>query len=374
MKTKIAIVRGKFLNKFELQFFEPLVSKYQLLGVGSKSAFAHKYKLPVVKLVSPVDLPDFPGKMPILNRLFVDANYLYGLEKAIEGYDIAHCAESYYHFTIQCLNAKKKGLVKKVVVSIYENIPFAAEGIWGRKSFKKRVYKESDHIIAVSNKTKSALIKEGVSSKKISVITQHINTNIFYPVSKKRNNITILFTGRLEIYKGVFDFMNAANILIKDKNLKDHKLTFMMVGQGSQKNNLIKLQKKLGIEKFFSMTAIPYENMPAVYQDADIFIAPSRTTKHWQEQFSTVLLEAKASGLAIISTRTGGIPENVGTAGILVKEGDYREIARNAKKLILDSDYRVKLGKMARNNAISRFTINKGAQKLDNIYEAVLVS
>lgn len=374
MKTKIAIVRGKFLNKFEMQFFEPLVGKYQLLGIGSKSAFNHEYKFPVVKLASPVDLPDFPGKMSILNRLFIDANYLYGLEKVIEGYDIVHCAESYYHFTIQCLNAKKKGLVKKMIVSIYENIPFAAEGIWGRKAFKKRVYKESDHIIAVSNKTKSALLKEGVSSKKISVITQHIDTDLFYPVSKKRDNITVLFTGRLEFYKGVHDFVNSAGLLIQDKDLKKIKLKFVMVGSGSQKEKLIKVQKKLGIEKFFSMVALPYENMPAVYQDADIFIAPSKTTKHWQEQFSTVLLEAKASGLAIISTRTGGIPENVGTAGILVNEGDYIEIARNTKKLILNNIYRDKLGKMARKDAISRFTIDKGAQKLANIYDRVLVS
>lgn len=375
MKTRIAIVRGRFLNKYELQFYEPLVDDYEILGVGSKTSFHKKFKFPVKQLFSPVDVPNFPFKMPILNRMFIDANYLFGLDRVISGYDIAHSAESYYHFTIQCLNAKKKGLVKRVVVSIFENIPFAAEGIWGRKAFKRRVYKESDHIIAVSNKTKSVLIKEGCNPKKITVITQHIDTDVFYPKvkNKKKNHITVLFTGRFEFYKGVFDFIRAANILIKDESLKDYVLSFVMVGQGSQKSNLVKLQRKLGIDRYFSMRELSYDKMPDVYRDADIYIAPSRTTKHWHEQFSTVLLEAKSSGLPVISTRTGGIPENVGTAGILVREGDYKSIARHAKLLITDYRLRKKLGEKARKDALDRFTIISGAKKLSEVYKRVLL-
>ncbi len=281
MKTKVAIIRGRFLNKFELQFYEPLVKKYQLLGVGSKTSFYHKFNFPVTKLYSPVDLPDFPFKMSILNRTFIDANYLLGLEKTVKGFDVVHPAETYYHFTIQCLNAKRKGLVEKVVVSVFENIPFAGEGIWGRKSFKKRVFQEADHIIAVSNSTRDALLSEGCSTDKISIVTQHIDTKVFQPIAKNKNqkDITILFSGRLEFYKGVFDFVKAANIILKNKP-KESQIKFVIVGEGSQKKKLIDFEKSLGIQKYITHISVPYEKMPEIYQKADIFIAPRTTTKH----------------------------------------------------------------------------------------------
>lgn len=376
MKTKIALVRGKFLNKFELQFYEPLVKKYAILGIGSLTCFHDRFSFPVIRLPSPMDLPNFPYKMPILNRLFIDANYLLGLEKNIAGYEIAHPAETYYHFTIQCLNAKKKGLVKKVVVSVFENIPFAAEGIRGRKGFKKRTFNEADHLIAVSAKTKKALIAEGCPEGKITVITQHIDTQRFKPVAKKAKNysLTILFTGRLEFYKGVFDFVKVGNLLLGDPSLKKFRLKFLMVGKGSQKQNLLQLEKELGIDKYFSHKEYSYETMPKVYQEADVYLAPSRTSKHWQEQFSTVLLEAKATGLPIISTNTGGIPENVGAAGILVNEGDVKAIVKHIKRLILNPSERFTLGEKARKDALNRFTIEQGAKKVSRVYEKVLAN
>lgn len=376
MKKTVAIVRGRFLNKYELQFYEPLIKKYNLFGVGSKTSFHDKFKFPIKKLFSPVDIPNFPYKMPILNRVFIDANYLIGLEDVLKNVDVAHPAETYYHFTIQCLNAKKKGYVKKVVVSVFENIPFAAEGIWGRKNFKKRVFKEADHLIAVSQKTKKALLIEGCPEEKISIINQHIDTTRFKPNKKKKSSkqILILFTGRLEFYKGVFDFVKAACILLKDPSLKEYQIQFLMVGNGSLKDELLTLEKKLGIDKFFTHKYFSYNKMPQVYRKADIYIAPSRTTKHWHEQFSTVLLEAKASGLPIISTNTGGIAENVGDAGILVDEGDVRAIAKHTKILIKSPKLRLELGRKARKDAIGRFTIEQGAKKLDKVYKAVLAS
>lgn len=370
---KIAIIRGRFLNKYEMQFYKPLVKWFKLIAVGSLTSQHDEFNFPAIKLPSPVDLPSFPFKMQILNRMFIDANYLYGFERIIKDFDIVHPAETYYHFTIQSLNAKKKKLVKKVVVSVYENIPFAGEGIWGRKTFKQRVFKEADHLIAVSKLTKSALITEGADPRKITVINQHIDTNRFTPAKfNTSNKLTILFTGRLEEYKGVYDFVETAHLLLTSKELSNYTLSFVMVGEGSQKEKLKALVKHKGIDRNFTFTSYSYEDMPDVYKKADIYIAPSKTTKHWQEQFSTVLLEAKSSGLPIISTKTGGIPENVGKAGFLVSEGDYREISRIASSLIKNPKARDTMGKRARNDALKRFTIEKGAKKLKKVYDTLL--
>ena len=387
MKKKIAIVRGKYLNKYEMQIFEPLVSKFDITGFGSLKPFHDKYAFPVIKLPSPMDLPEFPYKMPILNRLFIDAQYLFGLEEKLKGFDIAHSAESYYRYTQQCLNAKKKGYVKKVIATVLENIPFNNEGIWGRKNFKKRARLELDHIIALTNKTKEALILEGADPGKITIIGHGINTLIFKPRSivktssnarasedkqKSKFDVNILFTGRLEFYKGIFDVVKAAEILLKNRDLKSYNLTFTFVGNGSQKKNLLQYEKELGIEKFIIHKEVSYDKMPYEYYLADIFIAPSKPIPTYEEQYCTVLLEAQASGLSIVTTKSGGIPENVGDAAILVEQGDYKAMANELKLFILNPKRRMEFSKKARKRAETVHDAKIIAKKLSDLYESIL--
>src|SRR5258708_1740782 len=171
MKTKIAIVRGKFLNQYEMQSYKPLTDSYDLTAFGSVTAFHTQFNFPTVKLFSPLDLPRFPYKTQLLNRLFRDAQYLFGLEHALAKFDIVHTAETYFHFTNQCLDAKQKGYVKKVIVTVWENIPYNNEGILGRVEIKQRVLKDADHFIAVSERAKNALVLEGAHASKISVVS-----------------------------------------------------------------------------------------------------------------------------------------------------------------------------------------------------------
>ena len=106
---KISIIRGAFINPYEMQNYYPLERYHDIVAVSSKRPLNSDIDLPLVKLLSPTDMPNIPFKYPILNRLFVDAHYLLGLENVLKGCDIAHVAETYYHYTIQAIMAKKKG-------------------------------------------------------------------------------------------------------------------------------------------------------------------------------------------------------------------------------------------------------------------------
>jgi len=381
---KIAIVRGKYLNKYEMQYYEPLVRKHKLVGFGSLSPIHDKFAFPVVKLPSPMDLANFPYKMPILNRLFIDAQYLFGLEGKLRGFDIAHSAETYMHFTQQCLNAKKKGYVKRVVVTVSENIPFANEGIWGRKRFKKRALAEVDHFVAISQRAKEALILEGCPEEKITVIGHHVDTKKFkiqnskFKINPKfeiRNSklINILFVGRMEWSKGVYEVIFSAKKLLEDPELKNYSLNFTLVGEGKEKKKILELEKRLGIEKWITHKIVPYEKMPEEYQKADIFLAPSLITRHWQEQFGMVLIEAMACGLPIVTSLSGAIEEVVGKAAVKAQPGDFYSLTQAIKKFILNPKARIEYGKRARERAVNYFNIKIGAKKLEEVYRKVLV-
>lgn len=373
---KIAIVRGGFLNQYEGQMFYPLSKKYEITAFSSVKAIHSEFPFPVVKLPSPMDISFGPFdrlKMPILNRLFVDAHWLIGLEEKLAGFDVAHCADTYFHFTNQCIQAKKRGKVKKVVATIWENIPFNNEGIWGRKQFKKEAIENIDHFIAISNRAKETLILEGVGESRISVCGMKIDTSRFKPKTKKHNKkeLQILFVGRLEFYKGIYDIAYAAKRLLEDRQLSKYKLAFSFVGDGSQKDKLIQTLHRLGIADKISIQSVKYDEMPSVFQKADIFVAPSRETPTWQEQFSAAILEAQACGLPIVTTNSGAIPENIDDAGILANPGDFYSISEGLKKLILYSKLREELGEKARKHAL-KMDVKAGAAELDQIYQSVM--
>lgn len=373
MKPKIAIVRGAFLNKFEMQFFEPLQKKFDITVFSSMHPFHDQFAFPVIKLPSPMDVPQFPYKMPILNRMFIDAHYLFGLEDKLNGFDLVHTAETYYRYTQQSLNAKKNGKVKKVIATVLENIPHNNEGIWGRKSYKQRSREELDHIIALTELTKKALLIEGTSQSKITVISHFIDTKRFLPVSKYKNTSTlvILFCGRLEVYKGVLDILFAANELVQDSDIKV-SLLFRFVGDGSQRRVMEKYIKENCLEKYIEFNSISYDQMPNIYNNADIYVAPSKSSKSWIEQYNTTLLEAQASGLPIVTTNSGGIPENVGDAAILITPGNVNELVNAIKELILSAESRIHFGKRARERAVKVHDIAIGAQKIETLWNNVL--
>lgn len=369
-----------------MQFFEPLVSKFDITAFGSLTSYHDRFAFPVVKLSSPMDLPDVRYKLPVLNRLFTDAHYLWGLEDKLRGFDLVHTAETYFHYTQQSLDAKKNGYVKKVIATVLENIPFNNESIWGRKRYKERARNELDHIIALTEKTKKTLISEGTDPRKISVISHFVDTKRFRPskevISRRaanRKEFTILFTGRLEEYKGVIDVLSAVHSLTHDQDLKHVKVTVLFVGTGSQKNKMRGMEQALGIDAIH-LTA-NYDDMPAMYKRGDIFVAPSKPrivnvrgkpTATWEEQYCTALLEAQAAGLPIVTTNSGGIPENIGDAGIMVEPGNIADLAAALKSFIISPVKRETYGQKARMRAQSVHDIQIGARKLSEVYTRVL--
>lgn len=379
VKPKVAIIRGKFLNAYEMQLFEELTDKYDITVFGSLTPYHDNFAFPVAKLLSPMDIPEFPKKMGVINRLFTDAHYLYGLEERLKGFDIVHSAETYFHYTKQALTAKKKGYVKKVIATVLENIPFNNEGIWGRKEFKKQAREDLDHMVALTQRTKEALLLEGAQEDKITVISHAINTDRFSPtkdhyqrLAKEKKDITILFSGRLETYKGVYEILYAAKLLLIDSAIHDYRLTFVFVGNGSEKKNMQLLERKLGIDSYVVHRQAPYSNMPEEYQKADIFVAPSKPTDTYQEQYCTALLEAQASALPIVTTFSGGIVENVGDCALICGPGDFYSIKEALKSFILSPKLRVEYAKKARVRAEKVHSTKVVAAKMDTLYQSLL--
>ncbi len=363
------------MNKYEGQLFEPLATKHELVAFSSLFPLHSEFSFPVVRLPSPVDLPFGPLKplkMPLLNRLYGDAHVLFGLEEKLNGFDIAHCAETYYYYTQQCINAKEKGYLKKIVSTVWENIPFGNQGIYQRRDFKRRAFKYIDKFIASTIGAKQALIKEGCAENKIVVLYPGVDLGRFKPGNinnygplRRNRGIKLLFAGRLVPEKGIRELLSIyQNLWSANKDLE-----LVIVGEGGLLNEIKTYLIKNRLNKVYILGAVPYEEMPNLYNICDIFVHPVIGSRTWKEQYGMVLVEAMACGLPIVAADNGAVKEVVGNRGIVA---DANLLEANIKKLLADKTLRDKLSKRANLYARKNLDSRKYALNLEHIYQEVI--
>jgi glycosyltransferase involved in cell wall biosynthesis len=113
--------------------------------------------------------------------------------------------------------------------------------------------------------------------------------------------------------------------------------------------------------------ALPHSELADRYRMSDIFIAPSV----WNEPFGMVIVEAMASGLPVIATRGGGIPEIVqdGETGLLAERGDSAGLAEAIMSLLENDGLRQSMGRAGRKRVMELFSWERISERLLSIYQ-----
>jgi glycosyltransferase involved in cell wall biosynthesis len=164
--------------------------------------------------------------------------------------------------------------------------------------------------------------------------------------------LRVMFMGRVIPDKG-------ADVLLRAvAQLDGTDLEVMVVGRpgfaadaalSDHEQHLRELAAQSGAAVRFQ-TFVPRAELPAILRTADIFVIPSR----WPDPSPLTVGEALATGLPVVASRIGGIPETVGDAGILVPADDAAALAGALRELIDDPAQRAALGHAARARAEAR--------------------
>lgn len=173
----------------------------------------------------------------------------------------------------------------------------------------------------------------------------------------------ILFFGSLVPYKGPEVLLNALKIL------KDVRVVF--AGRGPLEEDLRRLSRELRVEDRVIFTGfVPEELKSTYYRAADVFCLPSMTMA---ESFGIVNLEAMASGLPVVASGLGGIPEVVhdDETGLLVEPGDVSDLASKLGLLLEDQSLQQKMGKNGKKMALN-YTWDRVVDLTRDIYQEVL--
>lgn len=235
---------------------------------------------------------------------------------------------------------------------------------WSEKL--KVIYQKATTLHFVSDFLKQEAIALGAPQEKCVVIRRSVDTDFFKPREKEiANAIHFIAVGRLTWQKGYPILLRAfADVLKTHPNT-----TLTIVGSGPDADTIKEEIDSLGLAS--QVKRIPHlerqELREALWQ-SDIFVQASLS-----DALPNSILEASASGLPVVSTRVGGIPEAVkhGTSGLLVESGDVA-LFRNAMiQLVEDLNLRKTLGRNGRQFMMEHFSAEQERNKWEEFYLSV---
>jgi len=314
-----------------------------------------------------------------LRKARLPSNFLRGVEKIAEDFDVLHANENFNGFSIQAALASRNSETK-FTFTAGENIPYPMfQHNPLLLKLKQRVNATADGITTTTRVGKRALIHEGVPHNKIDVVPNSVQLDTFQPDTQGDpaqiglpdevyDEIVISFVHKPSKQKGTPYLIEAFERLQKRQ---DH-LRLVLVGTstfGPQMMSRIENNEKINwIER------IPHDDMPMLYGLSDIFTLPSVTMTNNEEQFGMGLLEAMASGLPAVVTDIGGLPyvADPGETALVVKERSSEELADALRRLITNPDLRDELGAAGRGRAATTFAPEHVAASLESFYDEVL--
>jgi phosphatidylinositol alpha-1,6-mannosyltransferase len=185
----------------------------------------------------------------------------------------------------------------------------------------------------------------------IAIIPNGVDLQIFHPIKKMSMNahLKILCVARLIERKGQRQLMGAVRRLT-DEGIK---VKLELVGTGDAEADYKKFARSLGISKLVQFSGyVPREEIAGHYASSDVFVLSS-----FNEGMSVATLEAMASGLPIVTTRTGGTNDLIedGSNGLIFDWGDVDSLTAHLRLLAMDKALRKKLGEASRAKA-SKFS------------------
>lgn len=244
------------------------------------------------------------------------------------------------------------------------------------KLFKKRYHKA--HYVFNSKTTRKAFVEAypAVPQEHLHLLYNAVDANMFQPINNKskKKPINICFCGRWTEEKGVFVLLEAVRILEqKRKDFRLHLVGSAHIPVQTEKSQQI--EKKVnqivnGLATVEIIGPLKHEELPKLYQQMDLGIVPSV----WEEPFGLVTLEMMASGLPVIASKVGAIPEIIedNLNGLLVKQNNPELLSQKIEMLLDDAALRIRLADAGRKHVEENFTWEKHLERLLKIYEQII--
>ena len=184
--------------------------------------------------------------------------------------------------------------------------------------------------------------------------------------SSLRKPFVIGYVGRLVPQKGLSTLLSAVAGLPGDWRL-------VLLGSGPFQRNIIELSTRLDISsRVIILPPTDSVRVPSFLAAMDTLVLPSLTTPNWKEQFGRVLIEAMACEVPVVGSSSGEIPNVIGEAGLVFREGDASDLREKLSMLMQDQKLREHLAQAGRERVLEHYTQARIAEATYRIYKQIL--
>lgn len=238
---------------------------------------------------------------------------------------------------------------------------------------EKLVFRLCKNAFAISDEGIEVLRKKGFKGRAeklyLGVDTEEFTRRDASGLKEKLglHGFVIGYMGRLIREKGVGILLEAG------KELKfDFTIVIDGFGDSEYRKVLERRAGELGMGERVVFVNPDYGEMPLYLSALDVLVLPSRTTPHWKEQFGRVLVEAMACGVPVIGSDSGAIPDVIGEAGIVFREGNHKELAQKISELKNKKKLGEMLAEKGYKRAKKRFDWKRIAQDAMELFNEIM--
>ena len=238
-----------------------------------------------------------------------------------------------------------------------------------------RKLRDASFVLSCSESARNALTSlAGSDATKVILAHHGVDTSRFTPsiqtVSPKGDDATlrVLAVGRLVAKKGYPTLLGAIKIMSDT----GRPVRCTIVGSGTDRERLATMVADLGITTSVEFVGSQtHQEVAERYHHADVFVQASVVLANGdRDGIPNSLLEAMASGLAVVASDVAGIPEIVTPAnGLIVASGDSTALAAALERLANDPALRAQLGARARDLVVEKFDRTSCALRIAPLFE-----
>ncbi|MFA5405774.1 MAG: glycosyltransferase [Candidatus Nanoarchaeia archaeon] len=256
-----------------------------------------------------------------------------------------------------------KGDTKQpMLLKIMEKLRLKRPLLWVARKFIwywMRYFNTAEWLIVPSEYTKRILIKHGLSSKRIIVVPNPINTKRKLTLNRKENQL--LHVGRLSAEKRV-------DVFIKALKYVKHDFKAIITSDGPLKNYLIKLATKEGVIDKIKFTGfVSKQALNKYYDESTLFVSAAE-----YDTFNNCIAEALAHGMPVIISHNSGATDFVkhGKNGLIINNDNPMVYAKKIDWLLFNQDIRKTLSSTA--EKIRDYTsIDNITKSLEGVYNSL---
>jgi colanic acid/amylovoran biosynthesis glycosyltransferase len=334
----------------------------QIFGLGNKIKYAVK------GLILSFKKPSCFSYLKTANGNIISNTFRLGVLAELGEYPIVHFEFSglavNYFSQIQYLTSKTK-----VIISCRGSAELIAPLFHKDRKLQLVSVLDSAYLVhCVSDHIRQTLINYGLTNENVKVIRPATNELFFTfnPINRKPNEVLkVLMVGRLDWVKGFDLVLLAIQKIVEKGNL----IELSIIGSGDEERKLKFLSYVLKIDhhvKFLgSKSSVEVKKK---LMDSHILLLPS-----WSEGISNTAIEAKFSGVAVISTKSGGMEEVLvhKQSGYLIELGDIKGIQEGIEYFYKHENSRMEIIQNARKDAILYHSLKSQIDEFENIYNHI---